>query len=356
MSDVFKRLAETLDKMPEGYPATESGVEIEILKKIYSESDAEMFLKLQRRPETAEQVAQRLEMDSEETRSLLDRMARDGQIFSFKMKGQQHYMTAPFIPGIYELQINRLDKELVEMVESYFPVFHKQLGGFSPAVSRTIPVNEGIEAESSVQPYENVRQLLSGARSFKVMDCICRLEKAIHGEKCEHTVENCLQFSNEEDAWEYFSLAGRVIQKEEALDIIEKSAKEGLVHNLFYNVQNGFGAVCNCCSCSCGMLIAAKNLKAPYLVARSNFAATIDPDTCSACGVCAEERCPMGAIAETESVYEVQSDVCIGCGVCVIECPMEAITLKLRPENERSAPPETMRDWLTKRMASRGMD
>ena len=51
MTDIYKQLAQRLDEMPEGYPATESGVEIKILKKIYTEQDAQMFLNLKRKPE-----------------------------------------------------------------------------------------------------------------------------------------------------------------------------------------------------------------------------------------------------------------------------------------------------------------
>ena len=62
MTDIYKQLAQRLDEMPEGYPVTESGVEIRILKKIYTEAAAQMFLNLKRKPETAEQIWQELGM------------------------------------------------------------------------------------------------------------------------------------------------------------------------------------------------------------------------------------------------------------------------------------------------------
>ena len=34
MTDVYKRLAKKLDELPNGYPETESGVELKILEKI----------------------------------------------------------------------------------------------------------------------------------------------------------------------------------------------------------------------------------------------------------------------------------------------------------------------------------
>jgi Na+-translocating ferredoxin:NAD+ oxidoreductase subunit B len=355
MIDIFKQLAQTLDEMPEGFPETESGVEIKILKKIFSEDDAAMFLKLTRSPETAEQIAERLEMPAEETGNILDDMARHGQIRSNKSGGEQKYCQAAFVVGIYEMQVNRLDRELVDLFEEYLPFLQQTLGGFSPAVTRTIPIGEVVTSESSVQPYDNVLKIIEDARSFKVQECICREEQAILGDACDHTLENCISFSKEEDAWGNFKLAGRVITKENALEVLKKSAAEGLVHNLFYNVKEGYGGICNCCSCCCGILRMAKEFDAPHIVKRSNFVAVINQDDCSACGTCAEERCPMDAIIETDGHYKVQPERCIGCGVCAIACPTESITLKLRPENELTSPPDNMTDWAQQRFTHRGL-
>jgi electron transport complex protein RnfB len=68
MSDAYKRLAIRLDELPHGYPATEGGVEIKILKKIFSQEDAEMALKMRPIPETAGAIAQRLGKPLPETR------------------------------------------------------------------------------------------------------------------------------------------------------------------------------------------------------------------------------------------------------------------------------------------------
>ncbi|NMD05548.1 MAG: 4Fe-4S ferredoxin, partial [Deltaproteobacteria bacterium] len=45
MKDVYQRLAEFLDTMPQRYPVnTESGIELRILQKIFTPDDAEMFM------------------------------------------------------------------------------------------------------------------------------------------------------------------------------------------------------------------------------------------------------------------------------------------------------------------------
>lgn len=47
-------------------------------------------------------------------------------------------------------------------------------------------------------------------------------------------------------------------------------------------------------------------------------------DDCISCGNC-KETCPVGAISEGESKYEIDPAVCIECGACAADCPVEAI-------------------------------
>jgi hypothetical protein len=69
-------LREPLDNLPTGYPATESGVEIRILKRLFTEEEAEIFLQLSPLPETPEGVAKRLSKESGNTAALMERMAK----------------------------------------------------------------------------------------------------------------------------------------------------------------------------------------------------------------------------------------------------------------------------------------
>ena len=46
MSDTYERLRQRLDDLATGYPATKTGVEIKILKKLFTIEDAELFLGL----------------------------------------------------------------------------------------------------------------------------------------------------------------------------------------------------------------------------------------------------------------------------------------------------------------------
>ena len=44
--DVYVRLREHLDNLPVGFPKTESGVELRILKRLFTEEEAEMAMHL----------------------------------------------------------------------------------------------------------------------------------------------------------------------------------------------------------------------------------------------------------------------------------------------------------------------
>ena len=46
MSDVYERLAKHLDNLPAGFPATDTGVELRILKRLFTPQEAEVALGL----------------------------------------------------------------------------------------------------------------------------------------------------------------------------------------------------------------------------------------------------------------------------------------------------------------------
>jgi len=354
--DVYRRLAQRLDNLPNGFPTTDDGVEIKILEKIFSPEDAETALLLKAYPQDAATIAERLGRPVPEMESTLNSMAEKGQIGCITWGGRRSYLLMPFVVGIYEFQMYRIDVELADLFERYWPTLQLSMGSFAPAMGRVVPINAPLDNKGEILVYEDVRRMLDNAKSYRLHECICRKERRLTGHMCEQPLEVCLSISPKPSTSDDFSLGGREITKEEALAVLADAEKRGLVHNTFYNTQTGHFGLCNCCPCCCGLLRGVKNFGVPHLLAKSNYFAEIDAASCTGCGICAAERCPVDAIVEDNGVFRVTTERCIGCGLCTSTCPAESIRLLPRPESKCELPPKNLMEWYYLRAQSRGID
>ncbi len=46
-------------------------------------------------------------------------------------------------------------------------------------------------------------------------------------------------------------------------------------------------------------------------------------DSCISCGAC-EPECPVGAISQGDTQFEIDEAACIDCGACAAVCPVDA--------------------------------
>ena len=348
--EAYEKLAQKLDKMPNRFPATESGVELRLLEKIFAPQQAVLAAEMDFRKEPASVIAARAGVPLKEARKTLKDMVRSRLILFSKRKEGLAFGLMPFVVGFYEELLPRMDEELAGLFEEYFQETNGFITGKGLSVHRVIPVQESIDFELEVFPYEKAQFLIENAKSWGVRDCICRVQKKLIGDPCDHPIENCLVFAPIEAAFDR-SEVDRAITKQEALEILHQAEEAGLVHTTGnYRDHNSY--ICNCCTCSCGILRSLAEFNNSSAIARSDFLAIVDEDLCVACGDCLS-RCQFGALDLQEDLCRVDPANCVGCGLCVPACPEDALILIRRPVGEVPPPPEDIRAWGEQRSSSR---
>ena len=78
--DPFLKLREFLDHFPIGYPKTSSGIEIKILKRLFSEQEAKIAVYLTPIPEKISRIARRAGLERKEVEEILDSMEKMARI------------------------------------------------------------------------------------------------------------------------------------------------------------------------------------------------------------------------------------------------------------------------------------
>ncbi|MGB2982632.1 MAG: 4Fe-4S dicluster domain-containing protein [Candidatus Bipolaricaulia bacterium] len=350
--DVYRRLATRVDEIPNGFPATESGVELRLLAKMFTPEEAQVASVMRLTPEPAAEIALRAGADQETGLGHLQAMADKGLIIVNRTEDEPAFSLMPFIVGFYEAWLTRMDEEYASLFEAYYQETRAGMLGESPSVHRVIPIELAIPFEVEIFPYERASALLERAKSWGVRDCICRVQKTLIGQACGHPVENCLIFAPVESAYEG-SEDIRPLTKEEALGVLREAEEAGLVHSSG-NYRRGNTYICNCCTCGCGVMRGIAEFGIQTAVARSAFRAIVEIETCIGCGTCLD-RCQFAALSLSDGKAHIYPDVCAGCGLCVTTCPAEALHLERRPEDETSKPPATLRHWMKERAEARGI-
>lgn len=372
--DIYRKLQEHMDNMPVGFPATESGVEIRMLKQLFTPEEAEIALNLSALPETLERIYKRIKKEKdippEKLENILDGLVDKGAIMGNKMlgkdnSGKKYYSKAQLAIGIFEFQVNRLTKELAEDFHQYMDEgFAKEFHTTKTSQMRTIPVNRSLELENYVGEYDSARQIVQDSEGpFSVLNCICRQAKDVTEDPCNLSDirETCIGFQHMAQAAIDLGV-GRKISKEETLEILDRAEEVGMVIQPENNQNPLF--MCCCCGCCCSVLTMAKKLPTPSSYFNTNYFAEVDSELCVGCRKCVG-RCQMEAVLMVDDIAEVDLDKCIGCGLCATTCKVDAIQLQIREEKE--APPknhdalykkiimEKFGPWESVKMMSKGI-
>ncbi|MFX0070288.1 MAG: ATP-binding protein [Candidatus Hermodarchaeota archaeon] len=345
--NIYRELQEHLDKMPVGFPKTESGVEISLLEKLFTPEEALIATKLKFFPVNLKKIHRSLkktEINLEVLNEKLDVMVQKGVIMKREVNGQPSYSNIPYLIGIWELQLGRLTPEVASDSYQYFneSYFEKGYNKTGIPQMRTIPIEKAIKNDATVATYDQVRNIINNSEVIGVVDCICRIGKDLIGEPCKQTDlrNNCLMLGSFAKMRIQNGLA-RQITKEEAIELLEKNEKAGLVPQTS-NSQDPL-VICSCCGCCCEFLSSQGRFENPAQFFATNFYAEVNLDDCIGCGTCVE-RCNMDAKILKNDKYDINLGRCIGCGVCVPTCPQGAIRL-IKKRKETIPPKNTVETY-----------
>jgi Pyruvate/2-oxoacid:ferredoxin oxidoreductase delta subunit len=350
--DIYRRLAEHLDDLPAGFPATKSGVELRILRRLFTEEEADMAVLLSVLPEGPESVAVRAGLAPAETARRLEEMSRKGLIYRHADKGEGfRYSANQYVIGIWEYQVNRLEPELVRDMDEYMDTLLMEGSWKRTPQLRTIPIMQAIPVRREILAHEMAEEMVRDHDRFLIAPCICRRERTMMGESCGKLEDACLIMGGGVDYYEQNGI-GRRIEREEALAILKRADAAGLV--LQPSNAKRIANICMCCGCCCGVLRTIKKHPRPAEFVSSPFRASLDEATCEDCGICLT-RCPMDALKRNvEERVRLDPNRCIGCGLCVSTCSGKSLVLVRKPEAEQRDVPATFRQTYIDMARRRG--
>jgi Na+-translocating ferredoxin:NAD+ oxidoreductase subunit B len=327
-ADVYRKLAEHLDRLPGGFAPSETGADLRLLQGLFTPEEAELAIHLTLEREETQVVAARAGLPIVEAQQRLDAMAHKGLIFSVHPEaGPALYQAAPWVVGIYEFQVNRLSRRFMRDLGEYYRSRTPRPRLQTIPQMRTIPIGESIAPNLAVLPHEQVGALIATQERFAVAPCICRHVATLSGAGCDAPKESCLIFGEWADFYVQ-SGRGRAIDRAEVLEILARADAANLV--LQPNNAQDVAFICCCCGCCCGVLKGLQHEPKPAEAVVNAFIAHLDAEACQGCWICLE-RCQMGALAADGDRVTLNADRCIGCGLCVSTCPSGALTLVRKP-------------------------
>jgi ferredoxin len=356
--ELYERLADIFNMI--GFGSGKSPELIALLESLFNEEEVLIAVNLSpMAPESPAKVAGRIGAKPERTAFVLNEMADKGLIYSSVRDGEKWYKLIQLVPGIFELQfmkgeVNDRAKELARLFDAYFHAATPEDKKFtseskeSVHFARVIPIEETLDSGTKIFPFENARQYIEDADVITVSTCYCRHKQRLLDRGCQYPDEVCLQIGPFAEFVKERGF-GRAITKEEALQVLKKSADAGLVHTSS-NTRERIDFICNCCTCCCGILKGVSHFGAPVRSISSNYEVQVDPDLCTGCGECAV-KCQMDAVTVHEGKARVQEDRCIGCGVCAYHCPFEAMRLVSREDFVE--PPKSFKELIAKQAAAK---
>lgn len=338
-NSAYGRLAERLNRFPQGAPATP--LLFDILKMLFSEEEAKLVAQLPIKPFSAAAAAKAWGRSEAEARKKLDELAERAILLDLEQKGEQVYCLPPPMAGFFEFAFMRVrndidQKTLAELLEQYIHVeedFMRELfvrgdTGLGRVFVQEPALDEAARLE--ILDYERAGHIIDSAGAIGVSMCYCRHKKEHLGTNCDAPMDICMTFNSAAHSLVKHGHA-RAVSREECHNLLHQAYAANLVQ-FGENNREGVNFICNCCGCCCEALAAIKRFGIIQTM-HSNFIISLDAQKCIGCGKCAR-ICPVNALcsAGPKTTPDLRADICLGCGVCVRSCPVGCLKLIPRPD------------------------
>lgn len=354
---VYEELAVALNSRGGTLPCIKCEEFFELARELFTPDEAYLSVKMPIWPISAAALNKEIAYGNEsKLESILEKMADKGLCFSHEKDGIKQYSLFSLLPGIFEYQfmrgeVNDYYRNVARLFDRYLEFAKSKIDPVDrvPPVwpARVIAVEKEVMQMTEIHPFDRVSDYINKSSYIAVSHCYCRHHGELIGNPCDHPKEVCFSFGTTAQ----FNSSrgfGRLVSKQEALDILKKCDDAGLVH-CSGNTGKYIDWMCNCCSCHCIILRNILNSPTPVAVAKSSFEVVINKEDCIGCGDCIE-RCQTKALSLNHDGIVVKKDeLCIGCGLCINICPTEA--LKLQPRKDAAVPPSD-RNKLAEAMLS----
>jgi ferredoxin len=345
--DGYRRLADRLNRFPQGAPPSERLHRI--LEILFSPREAELVAQLPIKPFRTATAAKAWGVPLAEAARVLEQLASRAILLDLEQDGEPLYILPPPMAGFFEFSMMRVrgdvdQKRLAELYFEYLNVeedFIRDLFtrgetqlGRAFVRERSVPA----ELELTVLDYERASHVVRSASAVAVSLCYCRHKMEHVGRACDAPRDICLTFGNTARSLAKHGYA-REISAPEGLELLDEAQERGLVQ-FGENVRERPAFICNCCGCCCEAMLAAKRFGFLHPVHTTNFIVSLDPAACDGCGKCVK-ACPVDVLRLVpggdpahpgRKRAAADEGLCLGCGVCVPACPKGAVRLAARTE------------------------
>lgn len=334
-----------------------------VMKKFFTLEEAQIAMQL---PGTAEEVAQKLDMDLQRVTEVLEHMYMVCKVIK-NSNGYIRHTTIPFFRNTMYTQTNDqsvCDRQGARLFNAWDATIRYEdgiAGGRAEQTMRIVPKWEAIKNIPGVMPCENLPQMLRekyDAVRFKL--CPCR-EVTSYAEYGVPYKSNCRTGIKNNDVKRGVCIgAGKGDEYYDGINCSYHPTHEELEEHIryieslptYYMVGNdrNFLSLCCCCDdCDCGVRRPYERGNMDFYV-KSRFISSIAKlDKCDGCGKC-EEFCAFNkSIRVVNGKPVVNAGTCHGCGICVTQCDRGALKMKLiRPVEHIPEEIEVDMQWLVK--------